>query len=282
MFVCRAGVVRGFKKNRIGANEHQIEFDSRPGKVEPVKLKEAAAAGWSCEPPRLALYKAAQAAGDDAAAVGRLLRGGADPNETSPGDEDCTPLHVAAQKGHGAVAGALLAGGAAVDAPDKYGHTPLHWAAANGQAAVAELLFQNKASVDAPDEYGRTPLHIAAGNGQAAVAELLLTAGADRTKKTSRGMTPAQTAKAYGHYALAARVPGAADEGADRRAPEPGLGGIVVAAADADRERGVVRHGGHHPARRRRPRWAQQQQQPARGAQAGVEQLSRGPDGSRE
>eukprot|EP01051_Picozoa_sp_SAG22_P000840 SAG22_NODE_27_length_29018_cov_465.809646_23_plen_313_part_00 len=129
------------------------------------------------KPPHLALYKAAEAAGDDAAEVGRLLKAGADPNETNPGRADRTPLHIAA---------------------------------AYGRAAVAELLLQNKASVDAPNENGNTPLWLAAGNGQAAVAELLLAAGADRTKEITsgdyKGYTPAQIAKLGGHHALAARL----------------------------------------------------------------------------
>ena len=41
-----SGVVRGFKKNSMGANEFLIEFG---GRTQPVKLKDAA--GWRCTFP---------------------------------------------------------------------------------------------------------------------------------------------------------------------------------------------------------------------------------------
>lgn len=101
------------------------------------------------------------------------------------------PLHSAAFEGRSAECSALIAGGAAVDAPTYWGFTPLqlaisrgheetalrllaagadprsgspspfHRAVAMGQVQVVRAMLAGGVSVDWADEFGRTPLHLA-------------------------------------------------------------------------------------------------------------------------
>jgi ankyrin repeat protein len=52
-----------------------------------------------------------------------------------------TPLHLAAEHDHAAVAAALLAAGARLEAETTWRQTPLEWAANQGNRAVAEVLL---------------------------------------------------------------------------------------------------------------------------------------------
>eukprot|EP01052_Picozoa_sp_SAG31_P057591 SAG31_NODE_17131_length_682_cov_0.969125_1_plen_87_part_00 len=80
-------MVRGFKKNRFGANEFLVEFGGS-GKVELVKLKQAP--GWQVAVgPLAALWKAADAG--DAAEVAKLLAAGADMDEVRHALCGCSP-----------------------------------------------------------------------------------------------------------------------------------------------------------------------------------------------
>ena len=78
-----------------------------------------------------------------------------------------TPLHLAAQNGHGAVSKQLIAGRCNVELQEKNGHTPLHIAAVIGHEAVMKQLLQARYNVDHQNKNGCTPLHFAAyGEGQ--------------------------------------------------------------------------------------------------------------------
>jgi cytohesin len=114
----------------------------------------------------------------DLAAVEALLR--SDPYlVASREDYKLTSLHRAAMAGHAAVAKALLARSAEVDAKDYAGGTPLHAAAAQGHSEAAAVLLDAGANPNARDQEGHTPLHRAAEGGHAAVTALLLERGAD-------------------------------------------------------------------------------------------------------
>ena len=181
-----------------------------------------------------ALHRAARC--DDVAVVTALLAAGAD---VDPRDEwGDTPLLLAAENGHEAVAGVLLAAGADVEAEcfhvarrrcdDDTSDTPLLVAARDGHDAVVAVLLAAGASADglasAPSRNidanrlqrfhlsayeGVTPLLFAAHHGHAAVAERLLEAGADVNKPASQGgalgapgVTPLYTAVQYGCTAV--------------------------------------------------------------------------------
>ncbi len=93
-----------------------------------------------------------------------------------------TPLHLAAERGHFAVARTLLRCGADVHARDEGDNaTPLHWAAEGGHLAVCRLLLQAGADPNATDDlHERGPLGWAVGlhGYQPEAARLLLREGA--------------------------------------------------------------------------------------------------------
>ena len=121
----------------------------------------------------------------------------------SKDNDDETPLHWAASRGHKDVAELLLANKAEVNAKDNGGSTPLHAAAGGGHKDVAELLLASKAEVNAKDNGGSTPLHYAAFGGYKDVAQLLLANKAEVDAKDNRGRTPLQRAAVTGHRDVA-------------------------------------------------------------------------------
>ena len=118
-----------------------------------------------------------------------------------------TPLSWAAENGHEAVVGLLLATGK-VDADSKdtlAGWTPLSWAAENGHEAIVRLLLTTgKVDADSKDTLaGQTPLSRAARNGHDAIVKLLLTTGkVDADSKDTDSRTPLWWAAANGHEAV--------------------------------------------------------------------------------
>ena len=90
-----------------------------------------------------------------------------------------TPLHrlveVFDAQRHGAVAQALLAAGADVNAsaPALDGWTPLHYAAWHGNAAAVRLLLAAGADATLLDWYGRTALDWARAGAHTAAAQRL-------------------------------------------------------------------------------------------------------------
>ena len=73
-----------------------------------------------------------------------------------------------------------------MDVEDKYGKTALHVAAEKGHAAVARLLVEKGANVGAKDKDGRTALHQAAEWGHGTAVPLLL---GEKGEPTSRRRT---------------------------------------------------------------------------------------------
>lgn len=100
-----------------------------------------------------------------------------------------TPLHDAAGDGNVATIEALLAGGANVNAKNKFTSPALHWAADNGDVAAIEALLAAGANVSAKDETGITALHRAAFRGHSAAIEALLVAGANVNAELKDGKT---------------------------------------------------------------------------------------------
>ncbi len=88
-------------------------------------------------------------------------------------------LRAAAREGDTERIGELLAAGAAVDAPNRYGATALFFAADRGHLEVVRRLVEAGAALDVSDRfYQMTALSRAAGSGHREVVLLLLARGA--------------------------------------------------------------------------------------------------------
>jgi hypothetical protein len=114
-------------------------------------------------------------------------------------DQQVTPLHRAAQKGHAEVCRVLMNAGAAVKAQDDEQLTPLHLAAAKGHAEVCRMLMEAGTAVGAQAARQITPLHIAALEGHAEVCRVLIKSGAAVGAPDAQQLTPLHMAAAKGH-----------------------------------------------------------------------------------
>uniref|UniRef100_UPI00358E52FF uncharacterized protein n=1 Tax=Myxine glutinosa TaxID=7769 RepID=UPI00358E52FF len=86
----------------------------------------------------------------------------------------CTPLVVAAQNGHTALACYLLhLFGADAQACDEAGDDALHWAAFKGHCELVKLLIYFGFNPHQVDIFGQTPLHLAALSGNLLTVQLL-------------------------------------------------------------------------------------------------------------
>jgi len=119
--------------------------------------------------------------------------------DASRPDDGRTPLALAAQGGHVGVMKLLVARGADVDKPGKYGSTPLYLAAQEGHLEAVEVLLEVAASVGLSTTDGTAPLHAAAFNGHVDVVALLLAAGADCNLRNKYGRTPLDAAAGNEH-----------------------------------------------------------------------------------
>jgi ankyrin repeat protein len=159
------------------------------------------------------------AAAGDVNRVRELLREKPDVNAGSWDDEDAPPLIGAARGGHLAVVQQLLAAGARVDLPWRYGTTPLFVAADNGHGEVVQALVDAGANVNVAAEdgldgkEGATPLLAAAESGSLAGVRALLQAGASVNVRTKDRTTPLLAAALGGHGAVCQAL---LDAGADR------------------------------------------------------------------
>ena len=113
------------------------KFHWKRGGHKPICI--AAAAAFNTPANRERLWQAAYQ-GHAAAALDLAVRG-ADVNYRDSDYRGCTPLFIAAQKGHDAVVRALLDAGADKDLADNNGATPLMAAAIYGHVTVARALL---------------------------------------------------------------------------------------------------------------------------------------------
>jgi hypothetical protein len=102
---------------------------------------------------------------------------------------DWSALHIAAMKGHDAVAQSLVGAGAAVDGGDSVGQTPLMYAAMQGHTAMVKLLLEEGAEPCAAASEGYTALMYAARNAALPSARLLIESGAEVNQATEAGDT---------------------------------------------------------------------------------------------
>ncbi|HEX5718057.1 MAG TPA: ankyrin repeat domain-containing protein, partial [Thermoanaerobaculia bacterium] len=95
-------------------------------------------------------------------------------------DDPGEALREAARAGDLARVDALLAAGAPVDAPARYGQTPLYFAAEKGHLAVAKRLVERGANVNAKDGFfGASALEMALQGGHNELVRHLLAHGAE-------------------------------------------------------------------------------------------------------
>jgi ankyrin repeat protein len=114
---------------------------------------------------------------------------------------DDTRVAAAALEGDAAAIRALLAEGAAADAPGADGTRALHWAVRRDDLPSVELLLRAGADARAPNDFGVTPLALAAANGNAGVIERLLAAGASANAGDPAGETMLMIAARSGSVA---------------------------------------------------------------------------------
>jgi len=106
-----------------------------------------------------------------------LIAHGAEVN--APNERGDTPLSAAVQTGSVDAVEALLAAGADQDSKEvKYGYAPLHVAALKGYGDVAGCLLDHGARLGVRDDSGRTPVELAARYGHKDVVERLSARGA--------------------------------------------------------------------------------------------------------
>eukprot|EP00435_Cladocopium_sp_Y103_P006907 s723_g2.t1 len=186
--VPKVGVSRFRQKLLDGADEIPDDqvFTSAPARVQLVKLE-------FCPPDAEEDEKMLFAAiCNDVVSLEHFLRCPRDPNITGEGCE--TPLHCAAESGHGEPVRLLLEAAAEVDRRGNMTGTPLFWAAQYGNSEAVSLLLDAGANKDEPTtepDDGATPMHIAACGGHLDVVQMLLEAGAKIDEpRTEDGTTP--------------------------------------------------------------------------------------------
>ncbi len=157
------------------------------------------------------------------------------------GENDWTPLHIAAIRGDSEVARLLINKGANVHAKDDLGLTPFFWAifrgnadvlrvligadvdfkfddnalhdaAKNDHAGIARILIERDADVNAKSDTGQTPLHVFVSKGRWAITQFLVESGADVNAKDDKGWTPLHEATSKGYSWIA---PFLVERGAD-------------------------------------------------------------------
>ena len=106
-----------------------------------------------------------------------------------------TPLHSAARQGHREIVELLIANGSDVNSRDSSGKSSLHDAALEGHKEIVELLIIKGADLNTESGYYGTPLHVAAGIGHEEIVELLIENGANVNVKDGFGRTPLNAAE---------------------------------------------------------------------------------------
>ncbi len=108
-----------------------------------------------------------------------------------------TPLMQAVMRNDPKMVNMLLDKGARIDQKNFYTElTPLMMAVDNGSLEMVELLIARKANLNLQDERGRSALMHASAARQSKIAERLLRAGADSTLKDKQGRTADDFAQA--------------------------------------------------------------------------------------
>ena len=127
-----------------------------------------------------------------------LITAGADLHATTVpmlGGGGWIPLHSAARQGHRGIVELLIEMGTDVNSRDSTGKSSLHDAALEGHKGIVELLINKGADLNAKSGYYGTPLHVAGSIGHKEIAELLIANGADLNVQDGFGRTPLNAAE---------------------------------------------------------------------------------------
>jgi len=157
--------------------------------------------------------------------IAALLKAGADPNTSLPGEESV--LMTAARTGKVDAVKVLIAHGADVKFKESQrGQTALMWAAAEGNTAVVQELVEHGADLHAKTKGGFTPLLFVVREGRIDTVKALLKSGADVNEPWQggrgtgvAGISAMVLAVANAHYELASTM---LDAGADPNAAAQG------------------------------------------------------------
>ena len=188
----RLGVTR-FRLRLFGENGTELQDDEIF--TSPVKVHLILLDFWMEEQDQEIVSVAGE---NDLVALEKLLHSPQNPNVTD--EQGKTPLHYAAQNGHGEAVKLLIEACAEKDAPDRELMTPLSWAAGQGHLDVVRLLLDVGAEKEQADVDGSTPLHYAAGEGALEIVRLLIELGADKDwPNTAFRSTPLHFASYNGH-----------------------------------------------------------------------------------
>ena len=127
-----------------------------------------------------------------------LITAGADLHATTVsmlGGGGWIPLHSAARQGHRGIVELLIEMGTDVNTRDSAGKSTLHDAVLEGHKGIVELLINKGADLNAKSAYYGTPLHVAGSIGHKEIAELLIANGADLNVQDGFGRTPLNAAE---------------------------------------------------------------------------------------
>ncbi|XP_023216710.1 ankyrin repeat domain-containing protein 7-like [Centruroides sculpturatus] len=101
-----------------------------------------------------------------------------------------TPLMKIVECGHIDLVVMLLEYGVDINIPDYHGDTALHISIDKEQSAITMILLQHKAEVNVRNDDGKTPLHLACCKKQLDVVKILLQRGADVNETDKKLQTP--------------------------------------------------------------------------------------------
>ena len=147
--------------------------------------------------PKLGSALLVASAEGDCSLVRLLLDNNANANATSW--LDYTPLHLAVQQGHLAIARLLLDADADVTRRcSSNAYTALHIAARNGHEIIVQALLNWGSNADTMSDSG-TSLHSAAGQGHAPIVRMLLAHGANVNAVCLTGITALHLAVKINH-----------------------------------------------------------------------------------
>ena len=110
-----------------------------------------------------------------------------------------TPLHYSAEKGHFRIVECLVSHGADVNPINDDLFTPLHFSAEKGYIDIVKYLTNHGVDTNSTNTHHWTPLHFSSKNGHFKVVECLLKKGADANSKNSYSWTPLHFSAQNGH-----------------------------------------------------------------------------------